>query len=580
MENNYLKVYLSTANPLTDNPVADLDNAANEQIIREVNGQFVLMFECSEHEFKSEYIVEDNIVIADDNCFDIKYYEQDHTIDGKVNYIVEAWHVMYRLKEITFDSYVFNGTPTDILNNFLNGTGFSVGTIDYPDTMTFAVNEETNALELLFLLAGQLSGEIDFTNKGFEVNLLNTIGQNNGFEIRTGKNIKGIKRTVDKRSGTSVTTYSVDILELKNSTEYIKKGLQDLEVIEIGDTVYLIDDDTGLDTTNRIKKITYNPRYRKNLSVDIANIIEFFTDKVTKIQRSKVGKDKLYYGASIGPGNGFESIRSDKKARAKFNADTLAMQVGDGTGDNWTDAVAFDPVSGKYKFVGAMTIESGSVAGVPADVIAGWNYTGKTTIDGGMIETDSVTALQIQVDDLSAISANLGTVTAGTITGVTITGSYINTLYDARVGNTLTIGDGSDPFPSTKTIQFFDDIDPINEAYITAKRETDNYPNVSIYAAQIELGAWDGIKFSQLPYVQAESSVVATRTWVESQNYAAESWVTSNFADYIHNHDLYHATITASGVPNTGLDIIFSGYGVTIRRPGTSDSITLPWDSP
>lgn len=44
-----------------------------------------------------------------------------------------------------------------------------------------------------------------------------------------------------------------------------------------------------------------------------------------------------------------------------------------------------------------------------------WKKSGKTTIDGGQIETDTVTALQINVATLSAIAANVGTLTAGVI---------------------------------------------------------------------------------------------------------------------------------------------------------------------
>ena len=57
------------------------------------------------------------------------------------------------------------------------------------------------------------------------------------------------------------------------------------------------------------------------------------------------------------------------------------------------------------------------------DVIGGIG----TTIDGGKIVTDSITATQINVSTLSAISADLGTVTAGTINGTTITGATIRT---------------------------------------------------------------------------------------------------------------------------------------------------------
>jgi hypothetical protein len=52
-----------------------------------------------------------------------------------------------------------------------------------------------------------------------------------------------------------------------------------------------------------------------------------------------------------------ESTRSDKMARSVFNADTFAMQVGDGSGSNWTNKLYFDPVLGKYVFDGTLSAE-------------------------------------------------------------------------------------------------------------------------------------------------------------------------------------------------------------------------------
>lgn len=48
-------------------------------------------------------------------------------------------------------------------------------------------------------------------------------------------------------------------------------------------------------------------------------------------------------------------------------------------------------------------------------ILAGWQYSDTTYIDGGNIYTGTITANKINVSDLSAISANLGTITAGTI---------------------------------------------------------------------------------------------------------------------------------------------------------------------
>ena len=61
---------------------------------------------------------------------------------------------------------------------------------------------------------------------------------------------------------------------------------------------------------------------------------------------------------------------------------------------------------------------------------------GQTTIDGGNLKTNSVTANKLNVSSLSAISANLGTVTAGTIRGVAlegVTGTFSGHLTSQRL---------------------------------------------------------------------------------------------------------------------------------------------------
>src|SRR4030067_1613504 len=83
-----------------------------------------------------------------------------------------------------------------------------------------------------------------------------------------------------------------------------------------------------------------------------------------------------------------------------------------------TDKFVFDN-SGNAYIASSVTI--GGSSGVLASTLDGWKHASDTTkIDGGDIYADTVTATQINVSELSAISADLGTVTAGTITGVTL----------------------------------------------------------------------------------------------------------------------------------------------------------------
>ena len=70
-----------------------------------------------------------------------------------------------------------------------------------------------------------------------------------------------------------------------------------------------------------------------------------------------------------------------------------------------------------------------------------WKFTGTTEIDGGKIRADTVTATQINVAELSAISANLGTFETvapdgakQTMSGALTQGYYANGVRAFRLG--------------------------------------------------------------------------------------------------------------------------------------------------
>lgn len=316
-------------------------------ITRQINGEFTFKFEALESDLKSEYFEGNNYVLVDGFYFDIVYIEQIHV--EALTYGIECEHISYRLIADDVPYYTFDGTPAQILADILSDTEFQVGQVDSTDILTFAVHEETNKLGLIKRLANTIGAEIGYD--GFKIDLKNTVGQDRGYIARFGKNITGVKKIIDKRS--NLTYYSVDIIELKNHPDFL--DVVALEIVEEGDAIRIVDELMGLDVTNKVIKRTYNPVKAINTALEIANNIELLTDTVTRIQRETVTKDKLYYGIRISPENGFESIRSDNKARGVFNSDIFALQTGDGTGNTWTNKLYFDPVSGNYIFDGTLT---------------------------------------------------------------------------------------------------------------------------------------------------------------------------------------------------------------------------------
>ncbi|WP_339145455.1 MULTISPECIES: phage tail spike protein [unclassified Sutcliffiella] len=86
-----------------------------------------------------------------------------------------------------------------------------------------------------------------------------------------------------------------------------------------------------------------------------------------------------------------------------------------------------DTASGKWFEIRKVQLEESDRASTwapnPLELkadIDGWKFGNTTEIDGGKIRTNTITASQINVSSLSALSANLGTVIAGSLSGVSI----------------------------------------------------------------------------------------------------------------------------------------------------------------
>jgi hypothetical protein len=146
--------------------------------------------------------------------------------------------------------------------------------------------------------------------------------------------------------------------------------------IELGDTLTL----GGTDYVLFNSVITYGG----NVVMDIGAPGETelnheypYVGSYAKAMKNKVTLGAAYYGTTIDRETGLQIIKSDNYARAIFNADMLALQTGDGTGNSWVNKVYFDPVSGKYIFNGTL---SANVVEALGSVMAPYLYAGKANI--------------------------------------------------------------------------------------------------------------------------------------------------------------------------------------------------------
>ncbi len=538
-------------------------------VTRTINGQYALSFTTFEQEMKTEYL-KGNCIVVDNNTFDVAYIEKSHTEGGKILYTVEAYHVFYRLANVRLNmGYAKYGTVKEILTDLLKDTEFSAGQVDFTDTITFSVKEEVNLSGLIIYFANSLNGEVDFSDDGFTIDLKDEVGKDNGFVVELGKNIKGITEIYDAREGEEVTSYTVDLIELKNSTQYIQNGFSNLEVIGVGDTITIKDKDMGINTKQRIISKTYNPVFEKNTTLEIVTKIKLFTDTINTLRAEVVKKDNYYFGVRIDNEVGIEIERDDKLARTVYNANEFRMQKGDGTG-SYIDSLYFDPIDQVYKFTGRLeatdivggtidigngsfqvdnqgnvTIKRGSININDKFVVdnqgnmTAINGTFTGDINGGTIDigngsfvvdsTGNVTIEKgsININDkfivdsdgnMTAINGTFtGDINGSNITGSTISGGSINVVTDIYVGNRINLQ--SDSGGTSQGIYFGADFGDLNIVATNDGRIT------SVTDKWYIGGEGDGQR-------------IATRAFVANEltPYATKSYVNNAIADHVANY--------------------------------------------
>jgi uncharacterized repeat protein (TIGR02059 family) len=291
----------------------------------------------------SSLINDNNIAEVDEDYFDLVYYAKDQKDNGDLDVAAEFEHVSYRLNNSEYDKEFFAeiGTPEYILGKILEGTGFTVGTVEFTTTMTYSIQEKSSRRKMLSEFTALLGGELDF-NK-FTISILQHRGSTTPKNITEGRNFSIIGVSFNKRqkdaSGNPLVAYTCKLI----------KPME----ISLGDVVTMQYGTLGIDTSLRVVSITTNPYNNEDVEFEIGNFNPTLENDTYRIETTTVTKDKLYNGTRIGPTYGFESVLSNKKARSYFNSTGGAWQVGDGTGENWTDKlfIQIDPETGKAKLL-------------------------------------------------------------------------------------------------------------------------------------------------------------------------------------------------------------------------------------
>jgi len=174
------------------------------ELLFEVNGEYKLNIVPNTNSDTWQDISDTDLVKlcdVDGNVWDFKpMFEEQKRENGVLYKSMELDYIKYDLrKKIVKGYYKFvQMSPSIILDKILDGSGFTKGDCDFTDPINITIDWGT-VLENLEKLREAVNGYLVFDNDK-KVHMKESIGSDNGVRIAYRKNLKFIRRTIDKRS--------------------------------------------------------------------------------------------------------------------------------------------------------------------------------------------------------------------------------------------------------------------------------------------------------------------------------------------------------------------------------------------
>ena len=521
----------------------------------ELNGENTVSFSCVMDD-KAKYINDNAIVELDDDYFDVVYYQKKQNEDGTMTVEVEAEHISYRLNnpEYNKDYFTSTGTPINVLTEILEDTGFTIGAVEFIESVTYSAQEAKSRRQILMEFIALLGGEAVFNQ--FEISILQHRGQIEPQIYTTGKNVKVISKIFDKRqkdkNGNPLVSYVCEPLNLPNRSA----GL--------GDEILLIHNEIGVKETLRIVSVAYNPYDPLICELQIANFVPGLEDQLYRIETNTIAKSKVYNGCKISADAGFEAVRSDNKAKTVLNATegiSIYSDLGSGLVKNFfvdTDgrikAKSID-IDGSGTFLGTIRanqidVSQGKITTaqienleVGTNVLMGENayiswdkVTGTPSIpDASYITT--ITKNTVTTTYVNALNVHAGSVDAENITGTYITGKTIRTASSGKRLEMNSAGIISYNSSGQKAGVCIENAPSSGYSKVEFYHNGDFVGSIGLNGLG-QYGVVGSIDFSNATVTGLNYSGIASQTWV-SNNFASKSHSHSEYASSSHTHSEY-----------------------------------------
>lgn len=434
--------------------------SARDVVIREViNGEYTLAFDMSREDPRFADLGYDMLVKVDGQLFRVRGIEEGRGQDGRLTASVKCSHVWYEANDCKYIPYVsttvqgaeadgwIGVTPRWVLEKVFEDTRFTVGSVSVTET-TDIFGSKTNPAAVITQMIENVGGELLRDN--YEISFMEEIGNNNGVQLRVGKNLKDITRTMDD-SGvvTRLYPYGRDDLDvstvndgkayidspLAGTYSYFKEGYKDfsniedpqellvkaqkewstedkdgidkpkvtytvqastLERVALGDRIRVIDEDLGIDVYSRVVELERYPYEPQRGSVKLSNHVDATANLMDKVVDNTVKIDKATQNDGTVKTKYVDGFRG--KLTSAFNGSMAKPFVIHDYGDIWVN----DP----YNPTAAMSLVDGMFALANSKTAEGdWNWRilgGDGTLVADQVAADWVYAGQINADQVKA----------------------------------------------------------------------------------------------------------------------------------------------------------------------------------
>lgn len=303
------------------------------RIFERLNAEYTCDFSVPYMDPAAQHLEEDNIVKIAGQLFIIRTVEESRDSNGRLLADVFAEHITTELLTEYIPLLTYSSaTASAIVSGILAGTRFTGNAMAVTSSHNFTVERRSATWGLNHFL---VLADAEMKRDNFDITFKPEIGVDNGVRISYRKNLKSIKRTKEGRgvitrlfvfgkdgitlaapidsaniglyprpksgeitfdeitdltalaaAGTAYLatvdtprlSYEADIIELKNA-----EGYDISEEIQIGDTVYIDEEDLGINVTARIVEYEELPFAPDRSRVTLANFLPGLTDTLSGI---------------------------------------------------------------------------------------------------------------------------------------------------------------------------------------------------------------------------------------------------------------------------------------------------------